>query len=351
MAKRKQKNAIPVDLAAGVLFKSDRTCCVCRTAGKPVQIHHIDEDPSNSIERNLAVLCFDCHTDTQVRGGFHRKLDGDQVILYRDDWIQVVARRRAVVDARAVSAAEGNSAELKLLTTTLDVLKEHQQYWQLAVQYEELGNSELRDKYVELALQVEHDDDTLIFLRSMQGRQDLIPEEVIKREVRRRKKYSDWSQLARLYEKVGDHKNAALNYCRSITESLAEGNVFSSAYYLKELSEKELHVPLFQAAYRKSTEVGDLWWRIRALQELGWTDELATVVVAHRAEIEGSGNSPLRELLYKATGDFEKLQEERRKTAEGVRIGVSNGPPREKPIKSAKKPKKRRAAPFVSRPK
>ena len=154
MAKRKQKNATPVDLAAGVLFRSDRTCCVCRTAGKPVQIHHIDEDLSNSIERNLAVLCFDCHTDTQVRGGFHRKLDADQVILYRDDWIQVVARRRAVVDARAVSAPEGNSAELTLITTTLDVLKEHEQYWQLAVQYEELGNSELRDKYVELALQV-----------------------------------------------------------------------------------------------------------------------------------------------------------------------------------------------------
>jgi hypothetical protein len=133
MAKRKQKNATPVDLAAGVLFRSDRTCCVCRTAGKPVQIHHIDEDLSNSIERNLAVLCFDCHTDTQVRGGFHRKLDADQVILYRDDWIQVVARRRAVVDARAVSAPEGNSAELTLLTTTLDVLKEHEQYWQLAV--------------------------------------------------------------------------------------------------------------------------------------------------------------------------------------------------------------------------
>jgi hypothetical protein len=337
MANRKQKQAIPVDLAAHVLFKADRTCCVCRTAGKPVQIHHIDENPSNSIERNLAVLCFDCHTDTQVRGGFHRKLDADQVILYRDDWTQVVALRRAVVDARGVAASDGNSTEFRLLTTTLDVLLEHQQYWQLAVQYDELGNSELRDKYVELALQGRKDDDLLIFLRSLQGRQDLIPGEVIKREVRRRKKYSDWSQLARLYDKVGDYKNAVLNYCKTITESLAEGNVFSAAFYLKELSETELHGRLFQAAYRKAKEAGDLWWQIRALQELGWTDELEAIVVAHRAEIEESGNSILRELLYKATGEVEKLQEERRRTAAGVGIEVSTGPPKEKSTRSKKK--------------
>jgi hypothetical protein len=229
-----------------------------------------------------------------------------------------------------------------VLTTTLDILREHQQYWQLAVQYNELGNSELRDKYIELALQGEHDDDTLIFLRSMQGRQDLIPDEVIKREVRRRKKYSDWSQLAGLYEKVGDYKNAVLNYCKTITESLAEGNAFSAAYYLKELSETELHRPLFKAAYRESTEAGDLWWQIRALQELGWTDELAAVVVAHRTEIEESGNSSLRELLYEATGDAEKLLEERRKTAEGVRMEVSSSPPKQRRIKSAKKRKDKR---------
>jgi hypothetical protein len=66
-----------------------------------VQIHHIDEDPSNDSFDNLAVLCLECHTETQLHGGFHRKLDGDQVTLYRDDWFALVARERAVARTMA----------------------------------------------------------------------------------------------------------------------------------------------------------------------------------------------------------------------------------------------------------
>lgn len=73
---------------------SGPTCCVCRTPGKQVQIHHIGEDPSNNIESNLAVLCFDCHNFIQVAGGFGRRLDADQIILYRDSWHVSVTRQR-----------------------------------------------------------------------------------------------------------------------------------------------------------------------------------------------------------------------------------------------------------------
>ena len=93
----KQRTEIPPDVAADVLFRSDRTCCICRERGRPVQIHHLDEDPSNHSQDNLAVLCFDCHRDTQVKGGFDRKLESRQVILYRNDWYEHVRRRRAVV--------------------------------------------------------------------------------------------------------------------------------------------------------------------------------------------------------------------------------------------------------------
>jgi len=44
------------------------------------------------------------------------------------------------------------------------------------------------------------------------------------------------------------------------------------------------------------------------------------VLQKHRAEIEKSGNSLLREQLYLATGETDKLHEERRKRAEGIRI-------------------------------
>ena len=95
----KRRVEIPEEVAARILFLSDRTCCVCRVPRKPVQIHHLDEDPSNSVEENLAVLCFECHRDTQIQGGFDRKLDAQQLILYRADWYGIVERKRHGPDA------------------------------------------------------------------------------------------------------------------------------------------------------------------------------------------------------------------------------------------------------------
>jgi hypothetical protein len=69
---------------------------VCRRA-KPVQIHHIDDNPANNTPENLAVLCLECHRETQIRGGFDRKLDAAQVVLYRDHWLATVAKLRGEV--------------------------------------------------------------------------------------------------------------------------------------------------------------------------------------------------------------------------------------------------------------
>lgn len=91
---KKQRIEIPKPLRVEVLFASDRTCCICRIKGKPTQIHHIDENPANNVFENLAVLCFDCHNLTQVRGGFHNKLDAAQVIRYRNDWLNKVSMTR-----------------------------------------------------------------------------------------------------------------------------------------------------------------------------------------------------------------------------------------------------------------
>lgn len=38
----------------------------------------------------------DCHHKTQIRGGFGRKLDAKQIILYRDDWHKIVAQKRNI---------------------------------------------------------------------------------------------------------------------------------------------------------------------------------------------------------------------------------------------------------------
>jgi uncharacterized protein DUF3298 len=94
MSDKKQRVEIPAGVAATVLFQSDRTCCVCRQRGRPIQIHHIDDAPGNNASDNLAVLCFDCHRETQIRGGFDRKLDALQVRLYKEDWIKRVEATR-----------------------------------------------------------------------------------------------------------------------------------------------------------------------------------------------------------------------------------------------------------------
>jgi hypothetical protein len=91
---KKTRTEISAELAANVLVDSDRICCVCRKPDKPVQIHHIDENPSNNVPENLAVLCFDCHHLTQLRGGFDRKLDAAQVRTYRADWLARVASKQ-----------------------------------------------------------------------------------------------------------------------------------------------------------------------------------------------------------------------------------------------------------------
>lgn len=103
----KNRVPIPSDLSADVMFSSDRTCCVCRERGKAIQIHHIDEDPSNNKFENLSLLCLECHNDTQVKGGFGRKLNAPLVIKYRDEWIERVSERRKIADERAVSMQVG----------------------------------------------------------------------------------------------------------------------------------------------------------------------------------------------------------------------------------------------------
>jgi hypothetical protein len=181
---KKDRKPIPNETAARVLFLADRTCCVCRGKGKPVQIHHIDENPANNDLRNLAVLCFDCHRETQIRGGFDRKLDADQVILYRDDWNRIVARRRATEEV-AMRHEPDDRINIEQITSIAEIYRVDGEFELLAIHYNAIGNFELRDKYIDIALSQSLSDDSVVFLRGLQGRPDLIPQEVIEREGQR----------------------------------------------------------------------------------------------------------------------------------------------------------------------
>lgn len=116
MAKKK-RIPLSADLAAEVMFTSDRTCCVCNERGRSVQIHHIDEDPSNNTFENLAVLCFQCHDETQISGGFGRKLNANLVIKYRDQWYPRVQTRREAADRDAVERVVGPGTKIPRVGT------------------------------------------------------------------------------------------------------------------------------------------------------------------------------------------------------------------------------------------
>ncbi len=207
MANKKIRDVIPSTLAAKVLFVSDRTCCVCRAQGKAVQIHHIDDNPSNNEFRNLAVVCFDCHRETQIRGGFDRKLDADQVTLYRDDWIRSVSRKRASDISDIISEVPTSEVSIELATSVAEIYRENEEFTALAIHYDGIGNLELRDKYVELAIQQDPGDEEVCFLRFMQKKPELIPAEIQERVIKRLTRSRDWLRRARFYKGLGETRS------------------------------------------------------------------------------------------------------------------------------------------------
>jgi len=147
---RKVRTKIPVDIAAKVLFVSDRTCCVCRTPGKLIQIHHLDEDPSNHDVRNLCVLCVDCHNLTILRGGFHRFS-----VLNRSCYTVTIGFNSSPnldPNGTQVWGHKPDERLLELATAKAEILRENHQHELLASHYNAIGHGELRDKYVRKAL-------------------------------------------------------------------------------------------------------------------------------------------------------------------------------------------------------
>ena len=317
---KKTRVEIPREVAARVLFLSDRTCCVCRQEGKPVQIHHIDDDPSNNDLANLSVLCFDCHRETQIRGGFDRKLDADQVVLFRDDWHLLVSQRRAAQGQRVPLSAQSSEMNLAISTSVAEIYRDNEEYELLAIHYDSIGNRELRDKYIERALSGTPSDSSICFLRGMQDRPDLIPSDVLKRQLGLYAKHEDFTQRARLLATAKRYREAAIDYIKGILDSLNEGNIFSAAFYIKELAHDGVLDELFVQALKEAREENDLWWQVRALQELGWNDELRKLLLENEVEVEESDNPDLKELLAEAKGDQNRVLDLRKEIAKRQRV-------------------------------
>lgn len=292
---------IPAAVAAKALFAADRTCCVCRTHGKPVQIHHIDSNHLHNAFENLAVLCLECHSLTQLLGGFHRRLDPDQVKLYRSDWLESVAAGRQL--RRNVAQDSRPELDLELVTSIVERLRECGEWELLAKLFHTLGHAELRDKYIEKALNVPSlACEREVYLRSLKGADGLQPAQV-KRAAAAMLGTRDFTSLARMMLRMQCARESLRAYCQGILEKLAQNEVFHAACLAKELQEKELPLALFSEELERFTSRGELWWQVRCLQELGHHDQLRRILLENRSIIESGEDELLKMELYRALDD------------------------------------------------
>jgi hypothetical protein len=115
VATQKKRVQVPPAVRDAVLVASNHTCCICQTPERPVQIHHIDDDPSNYAVSNLAVLCLLCHNKTQVHGGFGRTYTPGEVTTYRDVWLRIVHERRSGQPSTPAAAPVSRAERLRSL--------------------------------------------------------------------------------------------------------------------------------------------------------------------------------------------------------------------------------------------
>jgi hypothetical protein len=292
---------IPEEVAAKALFYSDRTCCVCRAPKKQLQLHHIDGDNSHNALENLAALCLDCHTETQIKGGFGRKLDAVQVRLYRDEWLDKIgrySRERETVAVQdgvstpfAVVADSGGSAQKhERVESRLKEMEQLESLGTLVLKYHHSGQFELRDKYIEKVLiNKDFPVGDELFFRSLQGKVHLVDARRMQIQLDEWKREKDWSSLARAYQHLGRRDEAVECYCLTCIEGVKEGRQFFAGYYIKEMIEHGLVEYLFERAMQEAREKDDVWWQIRSLQELGRDDEIDELVLRNRELIERKG--------------------------------------------------------------
>lgn len=240
--------------------------------------------------------------------------------MYRDNWLEIIKEKRFSVGLEDVhtKAIEEGSNILEYVTFASEVYREKEEFEALACLYDSIGNYELRDKYIDIVLAKGAKDDTICFLRGMQNCPELIPQEVLDHQIESLSKMNNYSQRARLYIKLRMEMEATKDYLNSILESLEKDNIFSAAYYLKEMVNENLINILFEKALEKAIKNNDLWWQIRCLQELEWHSELKELLVHNVKEIEEADNPEMELLLAKALNDEGKVLELQKEIAQNT---------------------------------
>ena len=165
--------------------------------------------------------------------------------------------------------------------------------------YDRLGNLELRDKYIDIALMENPSDNDVIYLRGMQGRPDLVPEKVAERELAVFGHRDGDAASVLVHMALGNKIEAAYDYVRGLAQSVATDNPFSVAFYLVEMEDRGVREILLEDALRRASAAGDLWWQVRGRRAgLGerdrGPDDPASRTRSARAETRGPARAPRR---------------------------------------------------------
>ena len=78
------RTRLPDSVRTRVLVANRHSCCVCQRID--VQIHHIDGDPSNNADDNLAILCVPHHDKATPAHSLTAKLKASEIRVYKRDW-------------------------------------------------------------------------------------------------------------------------------------------------------------------------------------------------------------------------------------------------------------------------
>jgi hypothetical protein len=85
---------IPTPLQRSVKSKNLGVCCVCKERGIGINLHHIDGNPFNNTEDNLAVLCVKEHDQHHRPNAYdltkHLELGIEKIKRYKEEWEQTV---------------------------------------------------------------------------------------------------------------------------------------------------------------------------------------------------------------------------------------------------------------------
>jgi hypothetical protein len=85
---------IPPATKRKVKAKNLGVCCVCKERGLGINLHHIDGNPSNNIEENIAVLCVKEHDQYHRPKAYdkakHIELGAEKIKAYKNEWEKTV---------------------------------------------------------------------------------------------------------------------------------------------------------------------------------------------------------------------------------------------------------------------